>query len=260
MNVQFDFSDRIALVTGAASGIGAATARAFAAAGAQVVLADIDAAGMQTICSEIANAGGHADVVACDIAEEEQVAALVETIVARHGRLDYAHNNAGVDGPQVPLHEYPVTEWDRLVRINLRGTFLCLQAELRQMLAQGGGAIVNTASIAAASGALVLAGPYTASKHGLAGLTKVAAVAYASAGIRINAVCPSFVQTPMLARALEGNPDEAQEVLDRIIAVHPLGRLGTAEEIASAVLWLCSDAASFVTGAILPVDGGRLAR
>jgi NAD(P)-dependent dehydrogenase (short-subunit alcohol dehydrogenase family) len=249
---------RVALVTGAASGIGRATALAFAASGARVVAADImEDAGRETV-DLIERAGGDAIFVAADVSQSRAARMLVEAAVDRYGRLDYAHNNAGIEGsapPGTPLHEYPEEVWDRTIAVNLKGVWLCMCAELAQMVKQGGGgAIVNTASIAGLVGGF--GPPYTAAKHGVVGLTKTAAVEYGPRGIRVNAVCPGVIDTPMVERLLTRRPQIHQTLIDN----HPLGRFGTPEEIAAAVVWLCSDGAAFLTGVALPVDGGWVAR
>jgi NAD(P)-dependent dehydrogenase (short-subunit alcohol dehydrogenase family) len=248
---------RVALVTGAASGIGRASALAFAADGARVVVADVsDEQGRETV-DLIESAGGEAMFVPADVASRGDVEALVRAAVETYGRLDCAHNNAGIEGASPPgtmFHEYPDELWDQVLSINLKGVWLCMRAEIIQMLAQGGGAIVNTASIAGLVGGF--GGAYSAAKHGVVGLTKVAALEYATRGIRVNAVCPGGIRTPMLERVFARRPETEQA----FIAGEPVGRLGTPEEIAAAVVWLCSDGASFLTGVALPVDGGWVAR
>lgn len=244
---------KVALVTGAGSGIGRASARAFAAAGAHVVVSDVSARGGEETVQSIRAAGGEATFVRADVTRASEVAALVSDTVAQHGRLDYAHNNAGIVafGNAVDCTE---EDWDRVLAVNLKGVWLCLKHEIPPMLAQGGGAIVNTASIAGLTG-MPGAVAYGASKHGVIALTKSAALQYASGGIRVNAVCPGYIDTPMADAIFERVPDSEA----RITAQHPLGRLGAPEEIAAAVVWLCSDAAAFVTGHPLVVDGGYLA-
>ncbi|GIX49235.1 MAG: short chain dehydrogenase [Candidatus Tectimicrobiota bacterium] len=247
---------KVVLVTGAASGIGRATALACAREGARVVVADTAAAGGEETVARIRQAGGEARFVRADVTRAAEVEALVAEAVAAYGRLDCAHNNAGIEGPLAPTAEYPEEAWDRVLAVNLKGVWLCMKYEIAQMLRQGGGAIVNTASLAGLVGARRLAA-YVASKHGVVGLTRAAALEYAKAGIRVNAVCPGIIRTAMVQRMfLERNP-QAEE---RLAASEPMGRLGTPEEVAEAVVWLCSDAASFVTGHALSVDGGLAAQ
>jgi len=243
---------KIALVTGAGSGIGRASALAFARAGAQVVVSDVIVGSGEETARMIAAAGGEATFVRTDVSKASEVAALIAKVVETYGRLDCAHNNAGVLalGTIVDCTE---EEWDRVINVNLKGVWLCLKYEIPQMVAQGGGAIVNTASIAGIMGTGG-AVAYGASKHGVMSLTKSAARTYASAGVRINAVCPGYIDTPMADFIFERRPGSEEQ----ITAQHAVGRLGTPEEIAAAVLWLCSDAASFVTGHPMVVDGGYL--
>ena len=249
---------RVALVTGAASGIGRASALAFAADGARVVAADVSVDQGRETVDLIEAAGGEAIFVATDVARRDDVETLVRAAIDTYGRLDSAHNNAGIEGSPPAgstFHDYPDELWDRVLSINLKGVWLCMQAEITQMLAQGGGGnIVNTASIAGLVGGF--GGAYSAAKHGVVGLTKVAALEYATRGIRVNAVCPGGIRTPMLERVFARRP----ETEHMFVAGEPVGRLGTPEEIAAAVVWLCSDGASFLTGVALPVDGGWVAR
>lgn len=246
---------KVALVTGAASGIGRESALAFARAGAKVVVADVTVDGGEETVSMIKDAGGDAIFVKADVAKSDEVKALIDKTVETYGRLDCAHNNAGIEGMAGPCVECTEENWDRTIAINLTGVFNCCKAELPQMLKQGGGAIVNTASVA---GLVGFAGipAYTASKFGVNGLTKAIALDYATENIRCNSVCPGVIHTPMVERFTGGDP----EALKAMEATEPVGRLGKPSEIAEAVVWLCSDAASFVTGINMPVDGGYVAQ
>ena len=249
---------KIALVTGGGSGIGQATSLTFAREGAKVVVADVNADGGEETVTQIKVAGGDAFFVHADVSRASDVEAMVKTAVQTFGRLDCAFNNAGIEGMLAPIHEYSEDVWDRVISINLKGVWLCLKYEIAQMLEQGGGAIVNTASTAGLVGSGSGLSAYVAAKHGVVGLTKTAALEYAKMGIRVNAVCPGVIRTPMVERAFGlGTSPEIQERLD---ARHPIGRIGTPQEIADAVLWLCSDAASFVTGHAMPIDGGLVAQ
>lgn len=247
--------NKVALVTGAASGIGRQSALAFARAGAKVVVSDITVDGGEETVDMIKNAGGEAFFVKADVSNQADVQALVDKTVETYGRLDCAHNNAGIEGILGPCMDCTEENWDRTIAINLTGVFYCCKAELAQMLKQGGGAIVNTASVA---GLVGFAGipAYTASKHGVNGLTKQIALDYAKENIRINSVCPGVIQTPMIDRFTGGDP----EAIKAFTATEPVGRLGQPEEIAAAVVWLCTDEASFVTGINMPVDGGFIAQ
>ncbi|MFC9056719.1 glucose 1-dehydrogenase [Streptomyces sp. NPDC057074] len=251
MNPTYDFTGQVALVTGAASGMGLATARAFACAGAAVVLADLDLHAVENAAKELTDDGHQALGVGCDVADEEQARAMVERAVQTFGRLDMAFNNAGIQAPPADAADERAEDFDRVNAVNLRGIWTCQKHELRQMRAQGSGAIVNCSSLGGLVG-LPERAAYHASKHGVIGLTRSAAVEYAARGIRINAVCPGTIDTPMVAGMLQGQADAMAEIMKQ----QPIGRLGTAEEIANAVLWLCSPAASFVIGVALPVDGG----
>lgn len=246
---------KVALVTGGASGIGRATALAFAREGAKVVVSDVISSGGEETVALIKGAGGDALFVKADVAQPTEVNALISQVVATYGRLDCAFNNAGIEGMMASTVECTEENWDRTLAINLKGVWLCMKAEIAQMLKQGGGAIVNTASVAGLVGFAGLPA-YVASKHAVVGLTKTAALEYAKSGIRINAVCPGVIHTPMVERLFQNNPQAGE----RIAALEPIGRLGKPEEIAEAVVWLCSDAASFVTGLPMAVDGGLIAQ
>ena len=246
---------RVALVTGAGSGIGRASALAFAAAGAAVVVSDVARANGEATAQAIVDRGGSAMFVAADVSDGDQVAALVAATLDRHGRLDYAHNNGGIEGPLATVIDLDEANWDRIIDINLKGVWWCLKHEIPAMLAGGGGAIVNTASVSGLKGFPPLLPAYVASKFGVVGLTAVTARTYASQGIRVNAVCPGAIDTPMLERIGEG----ATRLGIALVAENPAGRLGDPAEVAEGVVWLCSDAASFVTGQTLTIDGGFLA-
>jgi NAD(P)-dependent dehydrogenase (short-subunit alcohol dehydrogenase family) len=239
------------LVTGAGSGIGRATSLRLAAAGASIIVSDIDEGAAQETVALVEQAGGTAVACRCDISDEADVEAMVALTVAQFGRLDFAHNNAGVMGTQRRAVDYALDDFDRIMRINVRGTFVCMQAELRVMLDASKGCIVNTASEASLKGSAADA-VYTASKHAVAGLTKTAALEYARRGIRINAVCPGVILTGMMQEVEHTNPAGYEKAMKLM----PIGRYGQPEEIAEAVLWLCSDASSLVTGHLLAVDGG----
>ncbi|MDF6016996.1 glucose 1-dehydrogenase [Streptomyces sp. JH34] len=251
MNPTYDFTGQVALVTGAASGMGLATARAFAQAGAAVALADLDRKAAERTAQELTAAGHQAIGIGCDVADEDQAATMVTRTVETFGRLDMAFNNAGIQVPPTDAADETAANFDRVNAVNLRGIWTCQKHELRQMRIQGSGAIVNCSSLGGLVG-LPERAAYHASKHGVIGLTKSAAVEYAPKGIRINAVCPGVIETPMVAGMLEGQAEAMAEIMKQ----QPIGRLGTADEIAAAALWLCSPAASFVVGVALPVDGG----
>ncbi|MDH3600044.1 MAG: SDR family oxidoreductase [Candidatus Tectomicrobia bacterium] len=243
---------KAALVTGAGSGIGRATALACAREGAKIVVADMVVEGGEETVSMIKSAGGEATFVRVNVTQAAEVEAMVAAAVSAYGRIDCAHNNAGIEGVFATTADYPEEDWDRVMAVNLKGVWLCMKYEIPQMVQQGGGAIVNTASLAGLVGAKRMPA-YVASKHGVAGLTKTAALEYAKSSIRINAVCPGIIHTSMVDRMfLSRRPD----LEDRLAAVEPMGRLGKPEEVAEAVVWLCSDAASFVTGHTMTVDGG----
>lgn len=248
------YNGKVALVTGAASGIGRASALAFARLGAKVVVADVDEAGGAATAEQIEALNTDAIFVRCNIGQRADVEAMVNMAVQTFGRLDFAHNNAGISGPQAQIADYPEEDWDQVVGVNLKGVWLCLKYELQHMLRQGGGVIVNTSSTAGVTGSRGVS-PYVASKHGIVGLTKAAALEYARSNIRVNAVLPGTIHTPLIDSFIHGD----ERVLSQFAEGVPIGRLGTAEEVANAVVWLCSDMASLITGATLAVDGGRLA-
>lgn len=259
---QGDMRGKVALITGAASGIGLATALAFARAGARVALTDVRAEQVETAARDVAAAaretGGDAIGIRADVAIADDVRAMVARTVEAFGGLDYAVNNAGIEGALAPTVDHPDEMWDRVLAVNLTGVFLCMKHEIPALRRRGGGAIVNNASILGLAG-FANAPAYTAAKHGVVGLTKCTAQEVATENIRVNAVCPGFIETPMvMERGVHASSDRA--TYDQLAALHPMRRLGKAEEIATAILWLCSDGASFVTGTHLVVDGGYLSR
>ncbi len=245
--------DKVALVTGGAMGIGKTTAQIFAREGARIVVVDIEAGGGEETVRLIKEAGGDALFVKCDVTKAMEVKAAIKKTVDTYGRLDCAFNNAGIGIPGTTV-ECSEEDWDRVLDVNLKGVWLCMKYELSQMLIQGGGVIVNTSSAGGLIGTPGIAA-YTASKHGVVGLTRTAALEHVTAGIRVNAVCPGSVPTPMLDPVV--NHPEMKAMLE---SKHPMGRFGTTEEIAEAVVWLCSDRASYVTGVAFPVDGGVTAQ
>jgi NAD(P)-dependent dehydrogenase (short-subunit alcohol dehydrogenase family) len=255
VNPTYDFNGRVAFVTGAGSGMGLATARAFAEAGAAVTLADVNVVQLQAAERELRDDGHRVLVARCDVADEHQVAAAVATTVKTFGSLDLAYNNAGIQAPMTDAADETAEAFDRVNGVNLRGIWASMKHELAQMRRQGSGAIVNCSSLGGLVG-LPGRAAYHASKHGVIGLTRSAALEYAPRGIRINAICPGTIETPMVTKMIDsGDLDRDQAAADQ-----PIGRLGTAEEMAAAVLWLCSPGASFVVGVALPVDGGYTAR
>jgi NAD(P)-dependent dehydrogenase (short-subunit alcohol dehydrogenase family) len=251
MNNPLDFSGKVALVTGAAAGMGLATARAFAEAGAAVVLADFKEDAVKAAAEKLVAAGHKALAVRCDVSDDAQVAAMVDRTVAEFGRLDAAFNNAGVMARIAPTADSTREDWDRVIGVNLRGVWSCMKHELRQMERQGSGAIVNNASVGALTGNPGIAS-YIASKHGVVGLTRTAALEYVQRGIRVNAVNPGLIDTQIARDVVNGDEQAYAELAKHV----PIGRAGRPEEIASVVLWLCSPGASYVIGHALTVDGG----
>ncbi|QZP39448.1 glucose 1-dehydrogenase [Halobaculum magnesiiphilum] len=244
----------VAIVTGGAAGIGRATAERFAAEGASVVVADIDADDLAETVDLIEADGGEATAVETDVSDADDVASLVEKTIDTYGVPDFALNNAGIEGSSAPIADQSLEDWKRVIDVNQTGVWNCLTEELAVMADNGGGAVVNMSSIAglsAAGGA-----PYVASKHGVVGLTRAAAAQYGPAGVRVNAVCPGVIDTEMIDRASD---EMGEETIDQIVQAKPLRRMGEPEEVASAVVWLCSDESSFVTGHPLVIDGGYMA-
>lgn len=246
---------RVGVITGAASGIGRAAALVMARERAKIVISDVqDTAGEETV-ELVKQSGGEARFIKADVAKKESVEALIAKTVEAYGRLDWAFNNAGISGPITATHKYRDDDWQKVLDIDLTGVWYCMRAEIRQMLEQGGGAIVNTASDAGLVGVRGLSA-YAAAKHGVVGLTKTAALEYAKSNIRVNVVCPGYVETPILDLGKERVPG----FLEHALREEPIGRLGRPEEIGEAVAWLCSESASFVTGIAMPVDGGMVAQ
>jgi NAD(P)-dependent dehydrogenase (short-subunit alcohol dehydrogenase family) len=245
------FTGKVALVTGASSGIGRASALAFAREGAKVAVADVSVEGGEETVSLVKKAGGDALFVKADVSKASEVEALVARVVQTYGRLDCAFNNAGIEGAAGTIPDYPEDAWDKVININLKGVWLCMKYEIPQMLKNGGGAIVNTASTAGLVGYRG-GSAYVASKHGVVGLTKTAALEYAKQNVRVNAVCPGAIDTPMMGRLTGHRAERAA----RMAASEPVGRMGQPAEIGEVVVWLCSSAASFVTGLAMAADGG----
>jgi NAD(P)-dependent dehydrogenase (short-subunit alcohol dehydrogenase family) len=251
---------KIAIVTGAGSGLGEAISLLFAKNGATVVLADLDVNGAERVLRQIEKAGGKGRVVRTDVSKPDDAKALVDTAL-EFGRLDIAVNNAGIGGPTAPVGEYPIDGWDKIIAINLSGVFYGMRYQIPAMLENGGGTIVNMASIAGKVG-LANAGGYTAAKHGVIGLTETAAVEYGTRGIRVNAVGPGFIKTPLIDKraVLDAGGADAGDEMQALAALHPMNRLGEPGEVAELVLFLASDRASFITGSYYNVDGGYLAQ
>jgi NAD(P)-dependent dehydrogenase (short-subunit alcohol dehydrogenase family) len=249
------FKDKVVLVTGAGMGIGESTALAFAREGAKVVVADIDTVAGRDTVESIGRQGGEALFIRVDVSKAPEVESMIEQTVSAFGRLDCAHNNAGISGVAAYTADHSEEDWDRLMDVNLKGVWLCMKYEIPVMLSQGGGVIVNTSSQVGLVG-WPGASAYVASKHAVNGLTKAAALEYADRRIRINAVCPAVIRTPFIEKAIANDPDGER----RRVSLLPIGRMGKPEEVAGAVLYLCSDAASYVIGHTLVVDGGFIAR
>jgi NAD(P)-dependent dehydrogenase (short-subunit alcohol dehydrogenase family) len=255
MNISFE--NKVALVTGAASGLGFATATAFAEAGASVVLADWNEKEVQAAANGLAHKGHKTLAVRCDVSDDAQVEAMVKLTVGAFGKLDAAYNNAGIQGVLAETADSPRDDYDRVMAVNLRGVWSCMKFELQQMREQGNGAIVNCSSLGGLIGGNQR-GTYHAAKHGVIGFTKSAAMEYATRGIRVNAVCPGMIRTPMVDKMIaEGQGEELSAMLKSLV---PMGRMGRPEEIADAVVWLCSSAASYITGQSISVDGGYVMR
>jgi NAD(P)-dependent dehydrogenase (short-subunit alcohol dehydrogenase family) len=250
--MAYNLEGKTAIVTGAASGIGRATAERLSDAGANVAVVDIDADGGSETVDRITADGGTAEFIEADVSDEAEVEAMVESVVDTFGSLDVAHNNAGIEGDNEATIEQTVSNWDRVVDTNMKGVWLCMKHEIPEMV-EDGGAIVNTSSISGQTGAG--AAPYVATKHGILGLTRTAAVEHAQDEVRINAICPGTVETPVSKRYREKSPEE----FEQFVQMHPMGRIGEPMEIAHAVTWLLSEEASFATGGMFQVDGGFMA-
>lgn len=254
MQTIYNFKNKVAFITGAASGIGQATALAFAEAGANVVICDVNADAGNSMASQLLKKT-ESTFIRCDVSKGEEVQRSVQQTIEQFGRIDFAFNNAGIEGEQASTPECTEENWQRVIDVNLKGVWLCMKYQLPHMLKQGSGAIVNCSSIAGLVGFTGIPA-YTASKHGVIGLTKTAALEYAKNGIRVNAVCPGVIQTPMIDRFTHGE----KQIQNQLVAGEPVGRVGRPEEIAAAALWLCSDQSSFITGHSLVVDGGWVAQ
>ncbi len=249
---MLDFTDKVAIVTGGSNGIGRATALAFAKHGASVMVADIDHVEGEATAEQIRTNGGNATFMVCDVTKEAEVQALVEGTLASYGKLDFAFNNAGIEIEHSKLADGEESTFDAIMNVNVKGVWLCMKHQIPALLQNDGGAIVNTASVAGLGAAPKMA-IYSASKHAVIGLTKSAAVEYGKKGIRVNAVCPAVIDTEMFRRAAESDPRKAEFVA----GMHPVGRIGQVEEVAAAVMYLCSNQSGFTTGIALPVDGGH---
>lgn len=249
------FDGKVALITGGSSGIGRATSVAFAREGAKVVFGDIDEAGAEETLGMIKDAGGEAFFVNADVSKAADVKAIVDKAIKNYDRLDFAHNNAGIDGEFATIVANTEDNFDHVIGVNLKSVWLGMKYEIPEMRKRGGGAIVNTASVAGLV-AFRTMGPYVASKHGVIGLTKTAALEYSNFGIRVNAVCPGAIRTPMIDAFINNDA----EIERNMSALQPIGRMGKAEEVASLILWLCSDASAFITGSAIAIDGGIVAQ